>query len=55
MSDQDGMEDDLEEDEQQPNGAAQGGLHSTAILRGLRFQPPEHFDGTDAKFEFFSM
>ena len=46
---------DLDEDEQQMNGAAPGGLHSTAILRGLRFQPPESFDGSDAKFEFFSM
>ena len=46
---------DLEENEEQPNGAAPGGLHSTAILKGLRFQPPESFDGTEAKFEFFSM
>ena len=55
MGDQQDDDIDLDEEEQQPNGAAPAGLHSTAILRGLRFQPPESFDGTEAKFEFFSM
>ena len=50
-----GEHDDLNDlDGDQPNGTTGPGLSST-ILKGLRFQPPGEFDGTESKFEFFSM
>ena len=54
MGDQEGDQqmngqEDQEEEDQGPE------LDGSSLLRGLRFQPPEPFDGSDNKFEFFSM
>ena len=41
--------------DQQDQQQAGNDVDGSSILKGLRFQPPEAFDGTDSKFEFFSM
>ena len=47
-----------QEGDQAMNGEEQDyqendGIDGSYILRGLRFQPPEAFDGSDNKFELF--